>query len=162
MPKKAVFIDRDGVINRKMPEGDYVKSWEEFEFLPGIIEALRRLAEAGYAIFVVTNQRGISRGLMTEANLRDIHSRMEEELQRHGIILAGIYYCPHGYEDDCDCRKPKPGLLLRAAAEHGVDLSASVFIGDSEKDIEAGVAAGCRTILIDHEGGLRGAIAALI
>lgn len=162
MSKRVIFIDRDGVINRKMPEGDYVKSWSEFEFLPGAIEALGLLAKAGYAIFVVTNQRGIARGLMTEADLADIHFKMAQELERRGVRLAGIYYCPHDYEDNCDCRKPKPGLLLRAAREHNLNLADAILIGDSEKDIQAGSAAGCKTILVDREKGLAGVVAMLV
>lgn len=160
--QKAIFIDRDGVINKKMPDGDYVKSWEEFEFIPGTIEALRRLAEAGYALFVVTNQRGIARGLMTHAHLERIHANMRTELARHGVYLAGIYYCPHDYDDNCDCRKPKPGLLLRAAKENNLNLSDAILIGDSEKDIQAGSAAGCKTILLGGGKDLAGVVGTLL
>jgi histidinol-phosphate phosphatase family protein len=148
MSKKVIFIDRDGVINKKMPEGDYVKTWSEFEFLPGAIEALKILYEAGYSIFVITNQRGIARGIMRKEDLDDIHNRMVIELEKYGVKLAGIYYCPHNYEDNCNCRKPKPGLLLRAAKEHNFDLKDAIFIGDSLKDIQAGINAGCKTVLV--------------
>jgi len=162
MSKKVIFIDRDGVINKKMPEGDYVKIWSEFKFLPGAIEALKMLYEAGYSIFVITNQRGIARGIMCKEDLDDIHNRMVIELERYGVKLAGIYYCPHNYEDNCNCRKPKPGLLLRAAKEHNFDLKDAIFIGDSPKDIQAGINAGCRTILVDSKKGLIEAIPKLI
>jgi D-glycero-D-manno-heptose 1,7-bisphosphate phosphatase len=162
MSKKVIFIDRDGVINKKMPEGDYVKTWSEFEFLPGAIEALKMLYEAGYSIFVITNQRGIARGIMRKEDLDDIHNRMAIELEKYGVKLVGIYYCPHNDEDNCDCRKPKPGLLLRAAKEHNFDLKDSIFIGDSIKDIQAGINAGCRTILVDSKKGLIEAIPKLI
>jgi D-glycero-D-manno-heptose 1,7-bisphosphate phosphatase len=162
MSKKVIFIDRDGVINKKMPEGDYVKTWSEFEFLPGAIEALKMLYEAGYSIFVITNQRGIARGIMRKEDLDDIHNRMVIELEKYGIKLAGIYYCPHNDEDNCDCRKPKPGLLFRAAKEHNFDLKDAIFIGDSLKDIQAGINACCRTILVDSKKGLIEAIPELI
>ena len=152
--RKVVLLDRDGVINRKAPEGDYVKSWREFEFLPGAVEALARLTRHGYEVYVVTNQRGIARGLMTRQDLDDIHARMRAALRRHGVELGGIYVCPHGLDDGCDCRKPKPGLLLRAAEEHDFDLGGTVFIGDSPSDAGAGRAAGCRTVLVGPGRGL--------
>ncbi|RLB04107.1 MAG: D-glycero-beta-D-manno-heptose-1,7-bisphosphate 7-phosphatase [Deltaproteobacteria bacterium] len=145
---RAVFLDRDGVINEKPPEGDYVKSWEEFEFLPGVAEALRELKDRGFLVFVVTNQRGIARGLMTVEDLELIHKKMREELGKAGAAIDGIYYCPHDVKEHCICRKPKPGLLFRAAKEHDVDLQKSWMIGDSEADILAGKNAGCFTILI--------------
>ncbi len=148
-PKKVVLLDRDGVINRKMPEGDYVKSWSEFEFLPGAAEALKILTGNGYDIYVVTNQRGISRGIMTGKDLDTINRNMTAELKTNGAKVDGIYVCPHGRGDDCECRKPKPGLLFQAASEHDFNLTKAVFIGDSQSDIQAGRAAGCKTILIE-------------
>jgi D-glycero-D-manno-heptose 1,7-bisphosphate phosphatase len=143
----TVFLDRDGTINAKAPEGDYVKSWEEFEFLPGAVEAVRALRDAGLRVVIVTNQRGIALGRMTEDDLAEIHSRMLEQL---GPVDA-VYHCPHD-EGECDCRKPLPGMLLRAAEEvPGVDLARSVTIGDSESDMEAGRAAGTRTLLIGRD-----------
>ncbi|MFH1088338.1 MAG: HAD-IIIA family hydrolase [Patescibacteria group bacterium] len=147
-PKKVIFLDRDGVINKQMPLHDYVKCWGEFEFLPGAIEALRLLSEAGYQIFIITNQRGISRGLMTEEDLADIHNQMIDKLSDHSISIAGIYYCPHGDNDSCDCRKPKSGLLFRAAHEHYLDLTKIIFIGDNQSDMQAGKYADCNTILL--------------
>ena len=145
---RAVFLDRDGVINKKAPEGDYVKNWDEFRFLPGVKKAIRKLNEKGFLVIVVSNQRGIAKGVMTEDDLKEIHARMKEELRKEGAVINGIYYCPHDIKDHCDCRKPKPGLLLRAAREHDVDLRRSWMIGDRESDIEAGKRAGCKTILI--------------
>lgn len=162
MHEKVIFIDRDGVINKKMPEGDYVKSWEEFEFRPGSIVALKLLIGTGYAIFVVTNQRGIARKLMSEDDLATIHKNMEADLGKHGIRLAGIYHCPHGYEDNCECRKPKPGLLLRAAREHDLDLTESLLIGDSESDMQAGIAAGCKTMFLGSAGNFLEAVKELV
>lgn len=159
---KVIFFDRDGVINKKMSGNDYVKKWNEFEFNPGVVEGLKILVDYGYKIFIVTNQRGISRGIMTEENLRDVHHRMKEELVGLGVLLGGIYYCPHGLEDNCECRKPKPGLFFRAAKEHSLDLSGAIFVGDSQSDIEAGRAAGVKTILVESNSNLLGVVRRLI
>ncbi|MBU1092508.1 HAD-IIIA family hydrolase, partial [Patescibacteria group bacterium] len=153
-PKKIIFLDRDGVINKQMLPHDYVKQWSEFEFLPGTIEALSLLSEARYKIFIITNQRGISRGLITEEGLVDIHSKMINKFSKQGIVIEGIYCCPHGDDDNCDCRKPKPGLLFRTAREHFIDLSKTIFIGNSESDIKAGEIAGCKTLLVDSNNDL--------
>jgi D-glycero-D-manno-heptose 1,7-bisphosphate phosphatase len=150
-PKKVIFIDRDGVINKKAPRAEYVKSWDEFEFIPGSIEALMLLVEHDYKIFIVTNQAGIARGAMTERDLKKIHANLEKELEKHNVKIEGIYYCPHGWNEECECRKPKPGMFFQAAREHDLDLTKSIFIGDDERDLQAGDAAGCRTILVNSE-----------
>jgi len=147
-PKKVVLLDRDGVINRKPPEHDYVKSWSEFEFLPGAIEALKLLTQNGYDIYVITNQRGIARGMMDEHDLKVINEKLKEELEKHNARINRIYYCPHGLDDRCDCRKPKPGMLFQAARENDFDLTKAIFIGDDERDLQAGDAAGCETVLV--------------
>ena len=142
----AVFVDRDGVINEN--RDDYVKSLEEFKLLPGVVRSAARLTEAGLRIVIISNQQGIARGLISPEALRLIDERLLAELAGAGARVAGVYYCPHAKEDNCDCRKPRPGLLLKAAAELGIDLARSVFVGDSSIDIQAGVAAGCRTVLV--------------
>jgi len=148
---KTVFLDRDGVINRKMPEGDYVKCWEEFEFLPGAPEALRQLKEAGLRLILVTNQRGIARGRMTEEDLKEIHRRMQTELARFQASFDAIYYCPHE-EGTCDCRKPRDGLFRQAQRDFpDIDFASSVVVGDSLTDMEVGTRLGCWTILIADE-----------
>jgi D-glycero-D-manno-heptose 1,7-bisphosphate phosphatase len=147
-PKRVVFLDRDGVINKSMPPHEYVKSWEEFEFLPGALPAIAKLTRADYQIYIVTNQRGIARGLMSESDLTDIHQRMTAEIVKHGGRVAGIYYCPHGDNENCDCRKPKLGLFFRVAREHQLDLTKATLIGDSDSDQKAGEATGCRTIIL--------------
>lgn len=147
-PKKVVFLDRDGVINKKIPDHCYVTKWDEFEFLPGIVEALKQLDQDSYQIYIITNQQGVGRGVMTEANLVSIHQQMLRELSRHGVTITDIYYCPHNKTDYCDCRKPRSGLLFRAAREHYLDLTRVILIGDSQKDIDAGATAGCQTILL--------------
>lgn len=148
----AVFLDRDGIINRRIVDG-YVRRWDEFEFLPDIFEVLPRVHAAGYLAIVITNQRGIGRGLMAEDDLADIHNRMQELLARRtGHRFDAIYHCPHNHDAACDCRKPLPGMLLRAAAEHAIELPASWMIGNSESDITAGHAAGCRAARVAPTG----------
>lgn len=147
--RKVMFIDRDGVINKKAPKADYIKKWDEFEFLPGAIEGLHLLRERGYEVYIATNQPGIARGMMTHMDLEQIHVNMEEEFKKNGFEVQGIYSCLHGWDDGCDCRKPKPGLLYWAANEHHFDITKSIFIGDDTRDIEAGEAAGCKTILLE-------------
>ncbi len=161
-PKKIIFIDRDGVINKQMLPHDYVKKWEEFEFLPGVLDALAMLTKAGYEIYVITNQRGISRRLMTEADLKDIHAKMVAEIEKHGGKIAGIYHCPHSNDDGCSCRKPKPGMFFQAAWEHKLNLTKSVFIGDTESDRLAGEAADCPTILMPSDGSLLEVVKSLL
>ncbi len=148
MIKKVVFLDRDGVINKKPPEHDYVRHWDEFEFLPGSIEALKILTQSDYDIYLVTNQAGIARGMMSEHDLKVIHQKLKEELEKHNAKINGIYYCPHGWDDGCECRKPKPGMFFHAARDHDLDLTKAIFIGDDERDFQAGEAAGCKTILV--------------
>jgi D-glycero-D-manno-heptose 1,7-bisphosphate phosphatase len=146
----AVFLDRDGVVNRKAPEGDYVTSWPGFEFLPGALEGLRILAEAGPPVVVVTNQRGIARGRMTEADLADIHVRMSAAVAEAGGRIDAIYHCPH--EGGCDCRKPATGLFERAARDLGIELDSAAVIGDRASDMEAAAAIGALRVLVrGHE-----------
>lgn len=148
MARAAAFLDRDGVINRKAPEGQYVTRWEDFHLLPGVVEGIAELNHAGLPVIVVTNQRCVAKGLLTEAALEELHRRMSEQLAKAGVRIDAIYYCPHEVESRCRCRKPAPGMLLDAADAHGIDLGASWMIGDSQIDIEAGRNAGCRTALL--------------
>jgi D-glycero-D-manno-heptose 1,7-bisphosphate phosphatase len=145
---RAAFLDRDGVINRKAREGEYVTRWEEMQILPGVVEAIALLNRAGFRVIVISNQRGVAKGLITAADLEALHRQLCEELVRAGATIDAIYYCPHESEPPCRCRKPKPGLLFDAAHEHNLDLAASWMIGDSRSDIEAGCNAGCKTVLL--------------
>jgi D-glycero-D-manno-heptose 1,7-bisphosphate phosphatase len=140
-----VFLDRDGVINRKAPEGQYVTRWEDFHVLPGVVEGITLLNRAGFYVVVLTNQRCVAKGLMTVADLEKMHKRMSEFLARAGATVDAIYYCPHELGQSCSCRKPAPGMLLDAARSRSIELPASWIIGDSDIDIEAGKNAGCRT-----------------
>ena len=144
--RKAAFIDRDGVIN---VDSGYVGRWEDFRFAPDAVPMLQRLAEEGYLLVVITNQSGIARGYFTEADYQLLTDRYLEALAAQGIRVAAVYHCPHHpqgtvaqFTRSCDCRKPAPGMILRAIRELGIDPAASILIGDSERDIEAGRAAG--------------------
>lgn len=154
--QKAVFLDRDGTINKYV---GFLRNINDFELLSGVADAIKGINASGYLAIVVTNQPVIARGEVTLAELEEIHNKMETLLGRKGAYLDAIYYCPHhphkGYEGerpeykiDCDCRKPKPGMLLQAAEEFNIDLSKSWMVGDGENDIKAGQVAGCRTVLI--------------
>lgn len=142
------FLDRDGVINRKQPEPLYVTSWEQFEFLPGALEGLAALAQTDAKIIVVTNQRGIARGVYSEAVLADIHARMKAAVEAVGGRIDAIYHCPH-LGGECDCRKPLTGMYERAAREiPGVDLADAIVIGDALCDLEAAAKLGCPAVLV--------------
>jgi histidinol-phosphate phosphatase family protein len=142
---KAVFLDRDGVINQRPLEGEYVTRWEDFHILPGVAAGIALLNHAGFSVIVVTNQRCIAKGLMTEATLQKMHERMTDVLARAGAKIDATFYCPHEIEPPCECRKPAPGMLLSAARLRGIDLRTSWMIGDSDNDVEAGLNAGCKT-----------------
>ena len=155
MPLTTVFLDRDGVINDKAAPGEYTESWDDFEFLPGAVEAVGRLRAAGLRVVVVTNQRGVALGRMSTDAVEDIHRRMIGA----GVDVDRVYYCPHD-DGECDCRKPLPGMLERAAREvPGVSLGrAAAIVGDSESDMEAGRAVGAVLVKVgaaaspvDHE-----------
>jgi len=152
MARPAVFLDRDGTIIR---EADYLRSTSEMRLLPRAAEAIRRLNEAGFAVVVATNQSGIARNLLSEADLEGIHDALRRRLAKRGAKLDAIYYCPHHpegaiprYRRRCACRKPAPGMLLRAASELDLDLSRSFAVGDGERDVTAGCRAGCHTVLV--------------
>lgn len=154
--QKAIFLDRDGTINKYV---GFLRNIDDFELIDGVAEAIRKINESGYLAIVVTNQPVIARGEVSFEGLEEIHNKMETLLGKEGAYLDAIYYCPHhprkGYEGerpelkiDCDCRKPKPGMLLKAAADFNIDLSQSWIVGDGENDVKAGLNAGCKTALI--------------
>ena len=142
----TIFLDRDGVINEN--RADYVKSWQEFRFLPGSKEAIARLSRARHRIIVCTNQAGIARGIILVETIEKIHRLMIAEIVQIGGEIVRVYYCPHGKDENCMCRKPRPGMLLRARDELGIELSDAVFIGDSMTDVRAGLVAGARSMLV--------------
>jgi D,D-heptose 1,7-bisphosphate phosphatase len=141
----CVFLDRDGTIAKDVP---YCPGPEQFELLPGAAAGIKQLNAVGFKVILVTNQSGIGRGYFTAAALGLVHEKMKVDLGVHGAHLDGIYYCPHRPDENCDCRKPKPKLILQAAAEHHIDLARSYFVGDTANDIAAGKAAGCTTVFI--------------
>jgi D-glycero-D-manno-heptose 1,7-bisphosphate phosphatase len=147
---EAIFLDRDGVINRKPPEGKYVATAVDLHFLPGALESIVALFRSGYSVFIVTNQRGIARGIMTHRDLEGIHALLHDSVRRRGGQIQKIYVCSHDHHEHCHCRKPRPGMLLQAKKEYGIDLSASWMIGDSASDLIAGKQAGCRTAFVDN------------
>ena len=142
----TIFIDRDGVINEN--RSDYVKSWDEFHFLSGSREAIAALTKAGHRIVVCTNQAGVAQGLIALETMEDIHRRMLSAVEEAGGMIEKVYACTHSKTADCDCRKPRPGMLLRASRELNLDMNDAVFIGDSITDMQAGSAAGVRTMLV--------------
>jgi len=162
---RAAFLDRDGVIN---VEKNYVHRIADFEFIPGVLEACRRIAEAGYLLIIVTNQAGIARGYYGEPEFAALTRWMSARFADAGAPLAAVYHCPHhpeatlpGLRKACDCRKPEPGLILRAAREHSLDLGHSLLVGDKRSDIEAGRRAGVgRCFLIEQTAATDGATGA--
>lgn len=152
--RKAVFLDRDGTI---VVHEHYLSSPDQLKLLPNATQGIRRFKEYGYLIIVVTNQSGVARGFFDEERLMHIHKRLMDMLEEEGAMIDGLYYCPHhiegiveSYKVDCDCRKPKPGMLLDAARKHHIDLTHSLMIGDSETDMLAGKNAGCKCVLIKN------------
>ena len=157
--QKAIFQDRDGTINKYV---GFLRNIDSFDLIDGVTEAIKKINVSGYLAIVVTNQPVIARGEVTKEQLDEIHNKMETLLGKEGAYIDGLYYCPHhpnkGFEGeilelkfDCDCRKPKPGMLLKAAKDFNIDLKESWMIGDSENDVKAGNAVGCHTILLDKE-----------
>lgn len=145
--QKVVFLDRDGTINQDSAE--YVKNRSEFKFIPGSIEAIRELTCSGFTTIVITNQSALARNLISFGELDDMHGLMKEKVVTGGGKITDIFFCPHMPGHGCDCRKPKPGLLRQAQHKYNIDLSKAVMVGDSAKDIECGLKAGCgKTVLV--------------
>lgn len=142
---RAVFIDRDGTINKDIP---YCSRPEDFQLLPSVAESIKLLNQNGLKVVVVTNQSGIARGYFTEEMLEKIHQKMKGELAKYEARVDAIYYCPHHPDENCDCRKPSPKMVLQAASDLDIDLGQSYVIGDGNIDIEMGKKVGCKTILI--------------
>jgi histidinol-phosphate phosphatase family protein len=142
----TIFLDRDGVINEN--RADYVKSWQEFRFLPGAKEAIARLTRAGHDVIVCTNQACVARGILARETLEDIHLRMRFEIEKFGGRIHKIYYCPHRKDAGCLCRKPRPGMLLRARDELSINMNDAIFIGDSVNDVWAAIAARVTPVLL--------------
>ena len=145
---KAIILDRDGVINKDPGFGDYIKSWAEFEFMPGAIDAIKLLNEHGYEIFVISNQAGVAKGLYSQEALDEITKNMLKEIEARGGKIRWVSYCTHATDAGCDCRKPKTGQIKNATKGLDIDFKNTYFIGDSRLDVGAGKNGGCKTILL--------------
>ncbi len=144
----TLFLDRDGVLNRRIVD-DYVRKWEDWEWLPGVLDSMKTLAEIFGTIVIVTNQRGIARGLYSEGDLAEIHAKMKTDIETAEGKIDSIYFCPHDRDEGCDCRKPKPGPLLQAVEAHpNIDLEKSILVGDSVSDMEAANALNVNAVFI--------------
>jgi len=148
---RAIFLDRDGVLTKE--RGDYVRTADQLEVLPGVGHALSDLRKMGFRLVVVTNQSVIGRGLASHEEMSRIHEKLLAKLKGEGVSVDAIYYCPHLPGEGCSCRKPEPGLILRAAKDLGIDVSSSWMIGDKEIDLEAAKRAGCRGVRVETNSG---------
>ena len=153
---KAIFLDRDGVINKN--KDDYVKNISELEIFPFISESIKKLQSVGFKIIVITNQSAINRGLITKKHLNEIHEKIQSFLIQHNTKIDYFYYCPHTPTENCYCRKPKTGLLLKAIDDFSIDVNNSWFIGDRDSDIQAGQSVGCKTLKIQNNFNLEKAV----
>lgn len=157
--QNVIFLDRDGVLNYDSSE--YIKSWDEYTFIPGSLDAIAELTRAGYALILITNQSIIGREMVAPAVLDDIHRRMAEAVADAGGRITDIFFCPHRPDDHCDCRKPEPGLIFQAKEKHGIDLLRTVMVGDNVKDVLCGQNAGCGATILVRTGSGRKAEQAL-
>jgi D-glycero-D-manno-heptose 1,7-bisphosphate phosphatase len=146
----VVFLDRDGVINRD--SAHYIKSWDEFFFLPRSLKAIEVLTQNGFSIIIISNQSAVGRKMITPTELEVIHEQMLKTIHSKGGIITDIFFCPHLPEEDCNCRKPKPGMIHRAQKAHRIHLASACMVGDSEKDIECAKMAGCGTVVLVRTG----------
>lgn len=160
--QKYIFLDRDGTMNTRPPKADYVKKPEEFLWLPGAKQAIRKLNDNGYRIILISNQPGIARGALTEEDLNNIHKKMNDDLKKIGAEIFAIYYCPHNWDEGCECRKPKPGMFFMAQKDYSIDLTKCWMIGDDERDMHAGGDAGCKCIYVSEQHPLSEAVDRII
>lgn len=156
--RKFIFLDRDGTLNERAPKAQYIETPEAFVWLDGAKEAVKRLKDAGYFIILVSNQPGIARGNLTEADLTAIHDKMQQDLRQIGAEIDAIYYCAHNWDDGCFCRKPKPGMFYMAQKDYSINLTKCYMIGDDERDIEAANAANMKSKFVTTEYTLADAV----
>jgi D-glycero-D-manno-heptose 1,7-bisphosphate phosphatase len=143
--RATVFLDRDGTINEEV---DYLDDPDRLRLIPGAAEAIRLLNNAGILVIVVSNQAGVGRGYFSTATVEAIHQQLAKQLVKHGACVDAIYYCPHHPNEGCECRKPRPGMLLQAARKHGIDTRRAFIVGDKVSDLDAGRRVGCQTVLV--------------
>jgi D-glycero-D-manno-heptose 1,7-bisphosphate phosphatase len=151
MKRRAVFLDRDGVINQPAPPGEYIRNWDEFRLLPNIVDWIKLFNALDFLVIVVTNQRGVALGRMAVADIDDIHRRMREQVAALGARIDDVFCCPHG-ENACECRKPKPGLVYQARDRWDIDVESSLMIGDSDRDRDLARACGMRFLRVAGGG----------
>ena len=156
--QKYIFLDRDGVTNERPPKAEYVCRPEDFKWLDGAKEAIKKLNDAGYFIIMISNQAGIARGVMTDEDFNDVQEKMASDLKEIGAHIDAVYYCPHGWDSDCDCRKPKPGMLYKAQKEYSINLPECVMIGDDIRDIMTANNANMKGILVTDDYSLKDAV----
>ena len=149
--KKYIFLDRDGTINKRPPKAEYICKPNDFIWLDGAKEAIKKLNDAGYSIIMISNQAGIARGVMTADDFQSVQNKMNDDLKELGAHIDAVYYCPHGWDSNCDCRKPKPGMLYQAQKEYSINLPECLMIGDDERDIETAHNADMKGILVNEE-----------
>jgi D-glycero-D-manno-heptose 1,7-bisphosphate phosphatase len=154
-PKKILLIDRDGVINQKAVRGEYVSKWENFEWITETRKAMKELTQEGFQFIVITNQAGIARGMIDPGELKRIHQNMRKELQKDGIQILDIFFCPHHWDEKCFCRKPNPGMLFQASKEHLFRLDKTIFIGDDPRDCQTAWRAGCFSVFLGDKSELK-------
>lgn len=150
---RVILIDRDGVINVKAPKAEYIKSVDQFHLISENVQAMKELSTEGFSFIIISNQAGIARGVVTAEEVATVNRHMVDELARRGIRVLDVYVCPHHWDDDCECRKPKPGMLLQAARDHHLRMERVVFVGDDPRDAQAATAAGCQPVLVGFEQG---------
>lgn len=154
-PQKILMIDRDGVINKKAPRGEYIASWSEFSFLQENIRGMKKLSEAGFSFIVISNQAGIARGVVSTEAVDVINQKMKQTLEGEGVQILDVYVCPHHWEENCLCRKPQPGLFFQASRKWLFRLDKAYFVGDDPRDCQAAYRAGCRCIYIGSKDELK-------
>jgi len=154
--RKAVFLDRDGIVNRE--RSDYVKNLDELDIFTNVADCVKILKKSGFLVVIVTNQSAINRGKTTHEQLSEIHNAIQNYFRNNETNVDGFYYCPHRPDENCNCRKPKPGLLIKAARELNIDLKSSWFIGNNDSDVQAGSSVGCKSIKVAVQNELLPAI----
>ena len=158
--KRAIFLDRDGILNKE--RNDYVKTVQELEIFPNIGRSIKKINEKGFLVIVITNQSAIGRKLTSENELQKIHNSLQDYLKKWSAKIDAIYYCPHIPDDNCNCRKPKPGLLIQAANDYNIDLQNSWMIGDHDRDVQSGLNAGCNSIMVTPENSFENIISDIL
>lgn len=153
--KKILLIDRDGVINKKAPKGEYVGSWDDFSFIQENVEGMKRLSQEGFSFIVISNQAGIGRGMVAVEAVEFIHQRMKEALKNKGVSILDVYFCPHHWDQKCFCRKPEPGLFFEASRKWAFRLDKTYFIGDDSRDCQAAYRAGCGCVYTGEDNDLK-------